>query len=385
MEQRGACLSLSKVISSCNGGSELKTLEKQIQPDDPAAVYFTTGSTGTPKAVVHSHAALVESSISVSEIHAHSNDSKPGCHHCVVQMYQVSFEALFAPMLTLGDRLVLPESVDIETFLYTLEKESCTSTVIYPPYAFEIANLAERHDFSSLKLALVGGNIVPQPVLDKLKKVLTPNIQNTFGMTEALLLTYHSPGDPSDGRIQTIGRPFPHSEIKLTDENFRTVPINTEGEICVRGPNVFQFYLGEEDTTSTVKSHTGWFKTGDFGKMLDDGRILHLGRKDDSIMKNVSKIYPVEIEKHIIGHSKVKLCQAVAVPDDKFINEICLCLVLRPEVKCTEEEIMEILKTNLDERRVPKYVLFFDSFPTAGSGKISRKKVAEMATERLKK
>ncbi|XP_070550264.1 medium-chain acyl-CoA ligase ACSF2, mitochondrial-like [Ptychodera flava] len=155
-------------------------------------------------------------------------------------------------------------------------KERCTSTVIYPSYALEIINLTEKHDFSSLKLALIGGIILPSPILEKLKKVLTPNIQNAFGMTEALLVTSHVPSDPVDGQVQTVGRPIPHSEIKLVDENFRIVPVNTEGEICVRGPNVFKYYHGDEDKTSREKTQTGWFMTGDVGVMLDDGRIRHL-------------------------------------------------------------------------------------------------------------
>ncbi|XP_070550243.1 medium-chain acyl-CoA ligase ACSF2, mitochondrial-like [Ptychodera flava] len=385
MEKKGACLSMSDVICSSEGSSELQSLGNEIQPGDPALVYFTSGSTGTWKAALHCHSALVESSLSVSEIHVRLNDGNTGCHLCVANMHSVSFEAVFAPMLMVGDRLVLPESVDAQTVIYTLQKECCTSTALYPSHVFGITNLTEKYHFSSLKLALIGGNIVPLPILDKLKKVLTPNIQNTFGMTEALLVTSHVPTDPVDGRVQTVGRPLPHSEIKLVDDNFHIVPINTEGEICVRGPNVFQCYLGDEDKTLAAKTQTGWFKTGDVGVMLDDGRIRHLGRKDDCIKKDNRKIYPMAIERHLAGHSKVSMCQAVAVPDEKAINEICLCVVLRPGVMCTEKEIMGILQEELDEFQFPKYVLFFDSFPTTESGKIHRKMLAELAVERLKK
>ncbi|XP_070551530.1 medium-chain acyl-CoA ligase ACSF2, mitochondrial-like [Ptychodera flava] len=385
MEERGACLSLSGIIGSADvkGGTELQSLEKEIQPDDPAVIFFTSGSTGTWKAVVHSHHALVESFLSLSEIHAHLNEENTGCHLCVVNMYSVVPEALLAPMLTIGDRLVLTESVDVQTVLYTLQKERCTSTVLSPSHVFEISNLTEKRHFSSLKLVLIGGNIVPKPVFDKIKKVLTPNIQNTFGMTEALLVTSHVPTDPVDGRVQTVGRPFPHAEIKVVDDNFKIVPVNTEGEICIRGPNVFIHYHDDEEKTSAAKTPTGWFKTGDVGVMLDDGRIRHLGRKDDCIKKNAFKIYPIEIERHLVGHSKVQLCQAVAIPDEKFVNEVCLCVVLRPGVVCTEEEIMGILKEKLDKFQIPKHILFFDSLPTTQTGKIARKKVAEMAAEKL--
>ncbi|XP_070550257.1 medium-chain acyl-CoA ligase ACSF2, mitochondrial-like [Ptychodera flava] len=385
MEKKGACFSLSGIICSANakGGTELQSVEKEIQPDDPAVIYFTSGSTGSWKAVIHSHSALVESLISVSEIHTRLNDENTGCHLCVVNMYLVSCELMFAPMLTIGERLVLPESVDVQTVLYTLQKERCTSTVLYRYHVFGITHLTEKYDFSSLKLAFIGGNILPKPVFNELKKVLTPNIQNTFGMTEALLVTSHVPTDPVDGRVQTVGRPFPHSEIKVVNENFHIVPVNTEGEICVRGPNVFMHYHDDEEKTSAAKTPLGWFKTGDIGVMMDDGRIRHLGRKDDCIKKSTLKIYPIEIERHLVGHSKVKQCQAVAIPDEKFVNEVCMCVVLRPDVVCTEEEILSILKEKLDELHIPKHILFFDSFPTTETGKIPRKKVAEMAAERL--
>ncbi|XP_070547630.1 medium-chain acyl-CoA ligase ACSF2, mitochondrial-like [Ptychodera flava] len=162
------------------------------------------------------------------------------------------------------------------------------------------------------------------------------------GMTEAFLVTSHLVDDSIDDRIRTVSRPIAHSEVKIVDENLRILPINNKGEICVRGPNKFQCYYGDEDKTSAVKSQSGWFMTGDVGIMFDDGRIQHLGRKDDCIRmaRNALKIYPIEKERHLVGHSNVEMCQAVAVPDEQFVNEICLCLVLRPGVTPTEEEIL---------------------------------------------
>ncbi|XP_070547611.1 medium-chain acyl-CoA ligase ACSF2, mitochondrial-like [Ptychodera flava] len=134
-------------------------------------------------------------------------------------------------------------------------------------------------------------------------------------------------------------------------------------------------------------TQSGWSMTGDVGIMFDDGRIQHLGRKDDCIRmaRNALKIYPIEIERHLIGHSNVRMCQVVAITDEQFINEVCLCLVLRPGVKPTEEEILEILKEKLDHDYFPKCFLFFDNFPHGINGKIDHRQPTKMAVNRLKK
>ncbi|XP_070551442.1 medium-chain acyl-CoA ligase ACSF2, mitochondrial-like [Ptychodera flava] len=383
-ETKGACLALNTVFSMSSDHLKESELQNEVQQDDPCIIVFSSGSTGKPKAIVHSHRAISECAITMADERSAYNDDQPGCHLCSVPCYSTALDGTMAPVVAAGDRLVLTESPDIDTLLKVIRLERCSSAMLYPLLAFEIANKkGEGVDLTSIKQAFVGGNTLQPDTLAKLRKLLTPNIIIGYGSTETIVVTLHCKGDPIDEKKWIVGRPVPHSEIKIVDDQFRTVPINTEGEINVRSPYIFQCYLGDKELTKAVKTESGWFKTGDAGIMLDDGRLQVLGRKDDCIIKDARNVYPSEIERYLSGHPKVKTCLAVAVPDQKVINEICLCLVLKPETECTEEEVFEVMREHLDEFLIPRYVLFFESFPVTDTGKIKRNEVMRMATERL--
>ncbi|XP_070551449.1 medium-chain acyl-CoA ligase ACSF2, mitochondrial-like [Ptychodera flava] len=381
---RGACLSLDSILSMSSDNLKEVGVENELQLDNPCVIFFSSGSTGRPKAIVHSHHSISECVLTVSDYRTSYNDDDRGCHLGSVTWYSIALEYTLAPMIVAGDRLVLTESQDVDTILSVIRLERCTSMTLFPLLAFEIAyTKGEGIDLSSLKEACLGGNTFPPDTLAKLRKFHIQNITVGYGSTETNATTLHLKDESIDGKTWIVGRPIPHCEVKIVDENFRIVPVNTEGEVCVRSPYVFQCYFGEEEQTKAVKTESGWVKTGDAGIMLDDGRIRVLGRKDDCIIKNAKNIYPSEIERYLFGHSKVKLCQAVAIPDQKVVNEIGLCLVLKPETECTEEEILEVMKEHLDEFLIPKYILFFESFPVTDTGKIKRTEVMRMAVERL--
>ncbi|XP_070551445.1 medium-chain acyl-CoA ligase ACSF2, mitochondrial-like [Ptychodera flava] len=383
-ETHGACLTLNKVLSMPSDHLKESEIQNEVQQDDPCVIVFSSGSTGRPKAIVHSHGAIAEFVMAKSDERLACNDDQRGCHLCSVPCYSTALDGIMAPMIVAGDRVVLTESPDVKTLINVIQLERCSSAILYPLLAFEIAHLkGEGVDFSSMKQAIVGGNTLPPDTLAKLRKVVTPNIIIGYGSTETKVVTFHCIGDPIDEKKWIVGRPVQHAEIKVVDDQFRTVPINTEGEICVRSPYSFQCYLGDKELTKTVKTESGWVMTGDAGIMLDDGRLQVLGRKDDCIIKDARNVYPSEIERYLFGHPKVKFCQAVAVPDQKVINEICLCLVLKPETECTEEEILEVMRDHLDDFLIPRYVLFFESFPVTDTGKIKRNEVMRKAAERL--
>ncbi|XP_070551452.1 medium-chain acyl-CoA ligase ACSF2, mitochondrial-like [Ptychodera flava] len=383
-ETRGACLSLNSILNMSSDNLKDIRVEDELQLDNPCVIFYSSGSTGRPKAIVHTHRSVSECVITISDYKTAYNDDQRGCHLGSVTWYSIMFEFTLAPMIVAGDRFVLTESQDVDTILSVIRLEGCTSVALYPLLAFEIAySKPEGIDLSSVKQADVGGNTFPLNTLVKLRKFHIQNITIGYGTTEVNVTTAHLKGEPIDEKTWIVGRPLPHCEVKVVDDNFRTVPVNTEGEICVRSPYVFQNYYGEEERTKSVKTESGWVKTGDAGIMLDDGRIRVLGRKDDCIIKNAKNIYPSEIERYLFGHSKVKYCQAVAIPDQAMINEIGLCVVLQPQTECTEEEILEVMKKHLDEFLIPKYILFFESFPVTDTGKIKRTDVMRMAVERL--
>ncbi|XP_070551446.1 medium-chain acyl-CoA ligase ACSF2, mitochondrial-like [Ptychodera flava] len=371
-ETQGACLTLNKVFSMSSDHLKESELQNEVQQDDPCVIFFSSGSTGRPKAIVHSHRAISEGAITISDERSAYNDDQYGRHLCSVPCYSMGLDVIMAPVIVAGDRLVLTESPDVDTLLNVIRLERCSSAVLYPLLAFEIAYLkGEGVDFSSMKQAFVGGNTLPPDTLAKLRKLVTPNIIIGYGSTETNVVTLQCKGDPIDEKRWIVGRPIPHTEVKIVDDQFRTVPINTEGEICVRSPYSFQCYLGDKERTKAVKTESGWFKTGDAGIMLDDGRLQVLGRKDDCIIKDAKNVYPSEIEGYLFGHPKVKTCLAVAVPDQKVINEICLCLVLKPEIECTEEEILEVMRDHLEEFLIPRYVLFVRVFRSQIPGKLN--------------
>ncbi|XP_077989908.1 medium-chain acyl-CoA ligase ACSF2, mitochondrial-like [Glandiceps talaboti] len=362
---------------------QLMEIRKTVQPDDEVMIIFTSGSTGMPKAVVRSHRCVAEN-LYTSSRHIADVVSKAGkdvrCM-CTSPFAHIGGDTGTIMGVISRFTVIIPDpEADTSMIAEVIQKESITVTILMFHYLFDFINQPQfrDHDFSSLECLLTGGNLVPKEALDRVRQLVTPNLFTGLGSTEAGYVTFNFNQD----KFSKIGYPIDHQEIKVVDDKGNIVPLNTTGELCVRSPYIFLRYEGDEEETNDIDV-SGWFHTGDLCLMEEDGCLHVMGRKKDIIIKGERNIYPQEIERILVRHPKVKLPQVVSVPDQRLVEEICACICLENDQEATVDEILEFVRPILEEYFVPKYVLFFESFPSSLSGKIARIELAKKASERL--
>jgi fatty-acyl-CoA synthase len=227
-------------------------------------------------------------------------------------------------------------------------------------------------DLSSLRLALAGGATVPPELVRQVEAEFGVPFTLTFGQTESSCsITMTRPSDTADDRAETLGRPLPQTEVKITDmATGATVPCGTVGEICTRGYLVMDGYLGDPEATSAAIDADGWLHTGDLGSMDERGYCRIAGRLKEMIIRGGENIYPREIEAVLASHPGVAEAVVVGVPD-RFWGEV-VGAVIRPAFDVVEAELAEHCLKRLAAYKTPVRWLFTDGFPLTSTGKIRK-------------
>ncbi|XP_077977801.1 medium-chain acyl-CoA ligase ACSF2, mitochondrial-like [Glandiceps talaboti] len=291
-------------------------------------------------------------------------------------------------MLVFGCKIVFPyPSQDTDSLLSAIQKERCNIAMFFPNHMVGVANHSniDGFDLSSLKYVQAVGNVYSPSLLKTVSSLLSTDVQQVYCSTECGLMTGHDVKESLEEKVSNVGFPAYHGEVKIVDVNTgRIVPVNTTGEVCFRGSSVFTRYWGDEKKTKEVKTENGWFRTGDLGMVDKHGMLSIIGRKDDMIIKGARNIYPSEIEHALTDHPKIKLRKVVAVPDKRFVNELCLCVVLKDGEISTEDEIKGYLKNSIPDFYIPRYILFMETFPMTETAKVQRKELTILAASILK-
>jgi fatty-acyl-CoA synthase len=206
-----------------------------------------------------------------------------------------------------------------------------------------------------------------------------------YGMTETSPVSCQSTTEtPLDMRVGTVGRVHPHLAIKLVDPSTgKTVSVGETGEFCTKGYSVMNGYWGDEERTREAIDADGWMHTGDLATMDADGYVNIVGRIKDMVIRGGENVYPREIEEFLYRHPAVKDVQVVGVPDQKYGEEICAWVVLRPESDLTEEALRAFCKGQIAHYKVPRYIRFVEDFPMTITGKIQKFRIREIMQEEL--
>jgi fatty-acyl-CoA synthase len=187
--------------------------------------------------------------------------------------------------------------------------------------------------------------------------------------------------DPIDKRVATVGRVQPHLEVKIIDADGSVTPRGVAGELLTRGYSVMQGYWGDEQRTRESIDDGGWMHTGDLATIDSDGYCQIVGRVKDMVIRGGENIFPREVEEYLYKHPKIMDVQCVGVPDQKFGEELCVCIILRPGVEATAEEIRAFCQGQIAHYKVPRYVHFLESFPLTITGKIRKNILREQMAE----
>ncbi|GFU91914.1 medium-chain acyl-CoA ligase ACSF2, mitochondrial [Trichonephila clavipes] len=186
-------------------------------------------------------------------------------------------------------------------------------------------------------------------------------------------------GNAAKGILETVE----YIEVKVINDKRQMVPVNTQGEICVRGHCVFMGYWGDEEKTREVLDEGRWYHTGDLGVIDEEGYLRIVGRIKDMIIRGGENIYPIEVEEFLSTHPAVLEVHICGVPDERMGEEACAWIHLREGMKLTENEVKEYCKGKISHFKVPRYIMLVEGFPKTQTGKIKKFEMSRISKEKL--
>jgi fatty-acyl-CoA synthase len=366
--------------------ARLAELASLLQPDDPINIQFTSGSTGLPKAATLTHHGLLNNGFFFGEVAG----VREGDRFCIpLPLYHVGAMVLgsicgVAHGLTI---VYLGQAFDPLAALDAIQEEGCQAFGGVPTMFVSILNHPSfaQYDLSSLRRGFIGGSPCPIDVMRRIMEDMhIEDVTIVYGMTELSGgSTQTSRGDTLEQRVTTIGRVQPHMEVKIADLDGRAVPLGTQGEICFRGYMVMRGYWNDEAQTQDTIDPARWLHSGDLGTMDADGYITITGRSKDMVIRGGENIYPREVEEFLFGHPSVADVHVFGVPDERFGEELCAWIRLRPGASATEEEIRAFCRGRITHFKIPRYVRFVETFPMTVTGKIQKFVMREIVTKEL--
>ena len=374
------------LLADAASREQLATIESVLQFDDPVNIQFTSGTTGTPKGATLTHHNILNNGFFVGEAMQLTRDDRL----CIPVPLYHCFGMVLGNLacVTHGSAMVYPgESFDPKSVLETVQDQRCTGLHGVPTMFIAMLDHPEfsNYDLSTLRTGIMAGSPCPAEVMTRvINKMHMNEITIAYGMTETSPVSFQSAvDDPFELRVSTIGRVHPHLEVKIIDLEGRIVPRGVKGELLTRGYCVMLGYWGDETKTRETIDAAGWMHTGDLAVIDEQGFAAILGRSKDLVIRGGENIYPREVEEFLYRHPKILDVQCVGVPDEKYGEELCACIMLRPGVDTTAEEIRDFCKDEIAHYKIPRYVLFVTSFPMTITGKIQKYLLREQASNDL--
>jgi len=375
-------------VEALGRGRDPRVLERMgVTPDDPAAMLYTSGTTGEPKGCLLSHGNVYYKCRVYTELHEWTARDR----YFVPVPYFHIFGCMggTAANCLVGSTQVVMDVFDPAEAMRLIEAERVTVFSGVPTMFITILNHPEfgRYDLRSLRTGSIGAAPVPAEIMRRILDCeggLGMDALVVYGLTEATGGTHWTrPGDPLEKRVATVGLPTPEIEDRVVDPvTGAPVGPGEEGEVCVKGPTMMMGYYKKPEATAE-KLRDGWLRTGDMGVKDSDGYLRITGRLTDMIIVGGFNTYPAEIENFFLRHPKVLDVSIVGVPDPIMGEAVMAFVIPRAGESLTAEEIAAFARGKIANFKVPKYVEIVDSFPLTGSGKVQKFKQRAYAVEKL--
>ncbi|BAW31113.1 MAG TPA: AMP-binding protein [Methanothermobacter sp.] len=368
--------------------NELEKVKKSLSSHDVINMQYTSGTTGFPKGVMLTHRNILNNGYYIGERQKFTEKDRLCLPVPLFHCFGIVLGVL--AILTHAGTLVILEEFDPLLVLAAVEKEKCTALYGVPTmFIAEFTHpMFDMFDLSSLRTGIMAGSPCP---IEAMKRVINDmhmkEITIVYGLTEASPgITQSSVDDPIEKRVETVGKPLPHIEVKIVDpDTGKELGPGEIGEICCRGYNVMKGYYKMPEMTREVIDEDGWLHSGDLAVMDEEGYYSIVGRIKDMIIRGGENIYPREIEEFLHTMPGIKDVQVVGIPDEKY-GEIVGAFVIKEEnADIKEEDVRDYAIERIARYKVPKHVFFVEEFPLTASGKVQKFKLREMAVKLLKK
>ncbi|MBR6796289.1 MAG: acyl--CoA ligase [Clostridia bacterium] len=351
-----------------------------LDDSDDAAIYFSSGTTGFPKAILHSHLALVSSCKTEQKHHSQTRDD---VFLCIPPLYHTGAKMHWFGSLLAGGRSVLLRGVKPEWILRAVSDEAATIVWLLVPWAQDILdgidageiNLSD-YKLDQWRLMHIGAQPVPRSLIKRWKTVFPNHEYDTnYGLSESIGPGCVHLGVENIHKVGAIGKAGYLWETKIVDEKGAPVKQGEVGELAVKGNGVMKCYYKNEKATNEILKD-GWLHTGDMAKEDEEGFIYLVDRKKDVIITGGENIYPVQIEDYLRANMKIKDVAVIGLPDAR-LGEIAAAIIeLKSGETCTEEEILEFCR-ELPRYKRPRKVIFAE-VPRNPTGKIEKPKLREI-------
>lgn len=350
-----------------------------ITDDDYGAIYFSSGTTGFPKAILHKHRSLTHSCKVEQNHHGQQRDD---VFLCIPPLYHTGAKMHWFGSLLSGSKAVLLKGTKPEFILDAVSKEKCTIVWLLVPWAQDILEAIdsgrvklEDYELSQWRLMHIGAQPVPKSLIKRWKEIF-PNHQydTNYGLSESIGPGCVHLGVENINKVGCIGKAGYGWETDIVDENGKPVKQGEVGELIVKGPGVMEEYYNDPKATAEVLKD-GWLYTGDMAMTDEDGFILLVDRKKDVIISGGENLYPVQIEDFIRTNQAVHDVAVIGIPDKRLGEVSCAIIELKEGFSMTEDEMNEFC-LKLPRYKRPHKIIFAD-IPRNPTGKIEKPKLRE--------
>jgi fatty-acyl-CoA synthase len=361
--------------------------EAELAFDDPINIQYTSGTTGFPKGATLSHHNILNNGYFTGEMCAYTERDRV----CIPVPFYHCFGMVLGNMaaVTHGACIVIPApGFEPTATLRATADERCTS--LYGVPTMFIAELAlpdfADYDLSTLRTGIMAGSPCPVEVMKRvISEMHMAEVTIAYGMTETSPVSCQTrPDDDTERRVSTVGRVHPHVEVKIINpDNGLVLPRGEPGEMCTRGYSVMLGYWNEPEKTAEAIDAARWMHTGDLAVMDEAGYLNIVGRIKDMVIRGGENVYPREVEEFLYTHPAIEDVQVIGVPDEKYGEELCAWVKLRPGAELTEEDVRAFCVGKIAHYKVPRYVRFTQEFPMTVTGKVQKFKMRETSVAEL--
>jgi fatty-acyl-CoA synthase len=349
-----------------------------VAPEDPVLLLFTSGTTGTLKAVIHTQGTFAAVG---ANILANLIDPRPGSTMLhAASLIHASGTFVLPYWVRGGTSAVLP-GFDPATFASAIDRYQATEINLVPTMIGMLlsSGTLDGADLSSLRQVIYGASPMPRPVLAQALERFGPLLWQYYGQTEApLCMTVLTPQDHEDPALWgACGQPAVEADLRLVDDEDRVVTGEGAGEIQVRAPFAMPGYFDADELNAEMRTPDGWLRTRDVARRDADGYLHLIDRTSDMIITGGYNVYPREVEDVLLSHPAVAECAVVGAPDPTWVEAVTAFVAVKPGESVDEAELVQLVRSKLAPHKAPKAVHLVDAVPKSPVGKILRRALRE--------